>query len=501
MINEKNLKKYFKQVDDKITYSDFISKIEEKKELLGDLCDEEMCIQLVLNDLNILDVDNLNEIENQELNDKKKYNDKQKLKSIKDIKKLEVDELVSFYGKITFISDLKEFEKKDGTFGRLINLQVSDNTGKIKVNIWDNKTDIIKNENIVFGSIVNISGFSKKIENNVEININSNGYIGLNDENIELVVKKIKIKDITEDNENIEIDGKIIDILPVKTFTKKDSSIGRLKQLIIGDDSGTIKLNLWDQQIDFNSELKVDDSITLKNINIKRNNYSKNLELSIPSSQKIEKLNYNIEYKPVYLKIQQIKDSMNNINILGKILDISEIRTFTKKDGTEGTVGNILIGDETGKIQLTLWNENTIILDEYNFDDVISITNCSSKLNNYSQQLEIHLNKNSFFKKEDIDIQYSEVITLIKDIHLGHIYNIYGIIREINSDVKQYDSSISTITIEDDSSSIEVIIPYFKKDIISQLKVGDEIKITNVSSKYDDLNNIILFLTSKSIIN
>ena len=40
---------------------------------------------------------------------------------------------------------------------------------------------------------------------------------------------------------------------------------------------------------------------------------------------------------------------MDNINVSGRVLDIGEIRTFEKKDGSTGKVGNFLLGDSTGK--------------------------------------------------------------------------------------------------------------------------------------------------------
>ena len=497
MNDEKLIEKYYNKISKIISYDDFISKINDKKNLLGDLCDEEMCIQLVLNDLNML-----NEYELESFNSFENIDDNKVKKTIKELKEIKDNKMVSFSCKIIFMNKLKEFIKKDNTKGYLLSLFVADNTDKIKINVWNEKIKMISDENIKVGSTVDVNGFLNINNDNIEININNNCSIVQSKENIDIINKDIKIKDISVKNENINVKGKIIFIKEIKSFLKKNNKEGKLKQFLIGDDTGTIMLNLWDNQIDENSTLNIGDSIEIKNVNIKKNNYTNSFELSLLKNfSEIKKLNYDIPYEIIFKKIGKIQDLEYNINVIGKIIDISEIKSFTKKDGNEGVMGNIIIGDETGKIILKLWNNNTTYLDYFNFNDVISIQNCFSKINDYTKQIELNISYNSILQKENKNIEYIENNTTINDMIPGHIYNIIGeIINKENDDLFQEEKYKITIT-DDNSNSIDIFYNDYQKDTIEQLRIGEKINITNVLACKDNNKNIYLIMNKDSFIN
>ena len=47
------LQEIYEKVKNLISYDDFIEKVNERKEALGGLCDDEMCARLVLSDLGV----------------------------------------------------------------------------------------------------------------------------------------------------------------------------------------------------------------------------------------------------------------------------------------------------------------------------------------------------------------------------------------------------------------------------------------------------------------
>ena len=51
------------------------------------------------------------------------------------------------------------------------------------------------------------------------------------------------------------------------------------------------------------------------------------------------------------------------VNVVARIVRIPRIRTFDK-NGKEGKVLSLEIQDKTGKIQYTLWNRDTDIVDD-----------------------------------------------------------------------------------------------------------------------------------------
>jgi len=83
------------------------------------------------------------------------------------------------------------------------------------------------------------------------------------------------------------------------------------------------------------------------------------------------------------LKINNIVKGMKNINIKARVIQISDMREFERKDKTKGKVCNLILTDGTGEIRLALWDKQAGIVEEGKISggDVIEIKNVFSKEN------------------------------------------------------------------------------------------------------------------------
>lgn len=103
-----------------------------------------------------------------------------------------------------------------------------------------------------------------------------------------------------------------------------------------------------------------------------------------------------INFENEKLKIEELLPGMRKINISGKIINLSPVRTFKTQKGEEGKVLNIILADETSNIKVVLWDTNHISLvekGEIKEGDVVDISNGSMREN------EMHLGSFSEFKK------------------------------------------------------------------------------------------------------
>ncbi len=71
------------------------------------------------------------------------------------------------------------------------------------------------------------------------------------------------------------------------------------------------------------------------------------------------------------VKIEDLTPSSRGVNIVVKVVSKGEARDVTGRGG-QHRVADALVGDETGCIYLTLWDEN---IDQINEEETISITN------------------------------------------------------------------------------------------------------------------------------
>lgn len=73
------------------------------------------------------------------------------------------------------------------------------------------------------------------------------------------------------------------------------------------------------------------------------------------------------------MKINELREGMRSVDVVGKVLDITEPREVQSRYGNQTfRVATATISDETGTIGLTLWNEQ---IDKVNVDDTVSVEN------------------------------------------------------------------------------------------------------------------------------
>ncbi len=72
------------------------------------------------------------------------------------------------------------------------------------------------------------------------------------------------------------------------------------------------------------------------------------------------------------VKVEKLTPSSREVNTIVKVVSKSPIRNVTGRDYSVRRVADALVGDETGCVFLTLWDDN---IDKINEEATISITN------------------------------------------------------------------------------------------------------------------------------
>jgi len=72
------------------------------------------------------------------------------------------------------------------------------------------------------------------------------------------------------------------------------------------------------------------------------------------------------------IKIEKLTPNSREVNLIVKVVSKSQVRNVTGRDYTIHRVADALVGDETGCVYLTLWDDN---IDKINEEATIRITN------------------------------------------------------------------------------------------------------------------------------
>jgi replication factor A1 len=104
------------------------------------------------------------------------------------------------------------------------------------------------------------------------------------------------------------------------------------------------------------------------------------------------------------LKIKSVYPGMRSVETIGKITNIYETKEFNRKDGTAGKVASFLIADETGRLRIVLWNEQTDKLKDLKEGIVVQIKDGYTK-ENINGNIELHLSNKSELQITDSNIE------------------------------------------------------------------------------------------------
>jgi replication factor A1 len=72
----------------------------------------------------------------------------------------------------------------------------------------------------------------------------------------------VKASDVRPDMRRIDIELKVVEVEESRTYIRRDGREGRVTTAIAEDDTGKIKISLWDAEID---RVKVGDKIKITN--------------------------------------------------------------------------------------------------------------------------------------------------------------------------------------------------------------------------------------------
>ncbi|UCD07845.1 MAG: hypothetical protein JSW41_02675 [Candidatus Aenigmatarchaeota archaeon] len=107
------------------------------------------------------------------------------------------------------------------------------------------------------------------------------------------------------------------------------------------------------------------------------------------------------------LKVRNLVSGLRSVDLVARVMRAFEPREF-EKNGKKGRVLNLLLGDETGTVRLSLWNEELDLLEKekINEGDVLKISGGYVKTDN-REMLELRIGRGSM-EKTDLVVDIPE---------------------------------------------------------------------------------------------
>ncbi len=302
---------------------------------------------------------------------------------------------VTVTGRVIAIFPPKDFEKNEKSGrAKTASLIIADKSGTINVILWNDKTAYAEQGKVKVGQILKFRhGYTKEGRlGNVELHIGEKGEVEIepkdavakNFPKISELATKVEALTGAIKNKRVNIIGEVKKISRVSTFTRQDSTTGKVMRLTLADETGEISVVIWDGKVDEAEKLAEEGAkLYIANAKVKKT-FGEGLELHVNSRTYL-----NIfKEEPEFLKIADLKEGLKGVCIQGEVTTKPLIREVkTSKDETV-KLAVFEIKDETGKIWVSAWRKQAEKAANLKIGEKITIKNAYIK-KGYGDQLEI----------------------------------------------------------------------------------------------------------------
>ncbi|WP_231751748.1 OB-fold nucleic acid binding domain-containing protein, partial [Halogeometricum sp. CBA1124] len=260
----------YDDLDTDVPFEEFEAAVNDKVEQMGGLADEETAAMLLAHELRDEEVEGIADIE----------------PGMDDVK---------FLGKVMSVGELRTFERDgEDEDGRVVNVEVADETGRIRISMWDGMAEEAL-ENLEVGQVLRIAGRPKDGYNGVEVSVDKVEP----DSEAEIDVQtqdSYRVEDLSLGLSDVNLKGRVLSTDSVRTFDRDDGSEGRVANLTLGDPTGRIRVTLWDEKADLAEEYDPDITVEVVDGYVRERDGS--LELHVGNRGTVEELDEDVEYVP-----------------------------------------------------------------------------------------------------------------------------------------------------------------------------------------------------------
>jgi replication factor A1 len=318
----------YAELEADVEEAEFREAVEAKVEQMGGLADEETAAMLVAHELRDEEVAGIADVD-------------------------PGMEEVKFVAKVLSVGDLRTFERDEADEeGRVLNAEVADETGSIRVTFWEQEAAAAAEE-LAAGQVLRVAGRPQEGYSGVEVSVDR--VEPEPDADVEVAVKDAyDVTDLRMGLSDVTLRGRVLGTEEARTFERDDGSEGRVANLLLGDETGRVRVTLWDERADRAAELAAGEAVEVVDGYVRER--EDRLELHVGSQGAVENVDGEVTYEPEATPIDAL-ELEETADIAGVVRSADPKRTFDRDDGSEGQVRNVRLQDDTGDIRVALWGE------------------------------------------------------------------------------------------------------------------------------------------------
>nr|WP_321351296.1 nucleic acid-binding protein [uncultured Methanoregula sp.] len=285
----------------------------------------------------------------------------------------------------------------------------------------------------------------------------------------ELGREHVKIKGLSAKSSLFSFFGKVVDKTDPKEFNRADGEKGWVATLLLGDETGTTRVVLWDQKAGAVLDTAIGEVLEV----IGRHPGKSTKEIYALALRKA-----SCEISCAIPAKGSLADDPVDLDLL--LVSKEPPRSFTKKDGSTGELVEAIFGDASGTARIVSWVPE--LLAEIPAGTTVHITN--AKPNNRSEGRNYSLDEKSTVSITERSIEVA--FAPLSSVSDQGIYSVTGEVKQLQQPrsftTKAGSASwVRNIIISDGRDDLKIVL--WGENALVPVHTGDRVEIYHASAK------------------
>ena len=303
---------------------------------------------------------------------------------------------VNMVGFVERVFPTSTFERRDGTQGMVRRLLLRDETGQISLALWNKKVGELGD--VRKGDCLRVmdARVRENLDGQIEIHTKNGTQIETLTE-IPVYLKSprtwlTKINELKVNARDVRVLARVVHVGGIREFTRRNGKTGYVAALLLKDETGLVRLNLWEDKAALSESIQSGDVVLVEgaytrerfgriNLNAGRQGVL-TLNPEVAEAQNLPSL----EEKTT--KIADIQEEDGPITVEGELVTTPAIREVTTARGQRVAVASFELTDDTGEIRVSMWRRLVDVVKDLTIGTQVKIRNAYAR-RGLADQLEL----------------------------------------------------------------------------------------------------------------
>jgi replication factor A1 len=286
----------------------------------------------------------------------------------------------------------------------------------------------------------------------------------------ELGREHVKIKGLAAKSSLFSFFGKVIDKTEPKEFDRADGEKGWVATILLGDETGTTRLVLWDQKAGAVLDTAIGDVLEV----IGRHPGKSKHEIYALALRKAG--------CEITCTVPAAAGSLSTdpVELDAVLLAVEPVRTFTKRDGSTGEMAEAVIGDREGTARLVAWAPE--LLSGLTAGTTVHVTN--AKPNNRAEGRNYSIDEKSTVTATETEVTVP--FTPLHSVADQGIYSVKGTVKQVQqprsfTTRNGTTSWVRNAIIHDTDDELKIVL--WGENALIPLSPGDRVEVYHATAK------------------